>query len=158
MLRLSSWLVALGPMVLCLFSVSCRSNSPRSDKYLREYSPALVFEDDLLRVAVRRIDQKRDKVYLRLSLTNKAKREMTLSYGEFFLVHEEAEYPGALKVPFAKSTRSFKMHPGMEKVSGRPILFVGIPDRIRSAAFVIRNIRLYGVDESAEFSFTVPFR
>ena len=74
-------------------------------------------------IRVHRIEAHEKHVRVWVSLENRTMSELTSSYSAFNLVHEGSKYGGALRVPFTRVQKGFKLHPKMVK------RFVSVPLR-----------------------------
>ena len=112
-------------LVTCLFAITlaaCES-APKAT------GPRPAAEDGMFAIRVHRIEANEKHVRVWVSLDNRTMFELTTSYSAFNLVHEDVKYGGALRVPFTRVQKGFKLHPKMVKRFTGPLEFLSVPVR-----------------------------
>ena len=112
-------------LLAILLVAGCKSSGPRVDAGPQPKAANSVFS-----MVVHKVHTKGgDNVRVWITLENKTESELTVSYGDFYLEHEDKRYPGALRVPFVRVDKAFPMVPKMVKRFSGPLEFLGVPLR-----------------------------
>ena len=135
-------------LLLLLVFASCSSLK-------HTFDPPLVTDSELIEVKVTRIQHKRNRLRVWLWFKNKSDSTLHLSYGSFEAQANGNTYPGALRV-FIKTTKEFRMAPGLNKKFNGPMEFEGVPAETGTVHIVVDNIRLEGKKGAHKLEFDVP--
>jgi len=132
-------------------AAGCKSSKPPVDAGPQPKAANAVFS-----MVVHKVHTKGgDNVRVWITLENKTESELTVSYGDFYLEHENKRYPGALRVPFVRVDKSFPMVPKMVKRFSGPLEFLGVPLRGKAKLVLPKYIE-GGAEKQVDLALEVP--
>jgi len=134
-------------LVLVIILAACHSSRGSSRKAPLPATTAPEAENDVFRLSAHRMVSNAKHIRIWLTLENKTDQDLTVGYGDFMLERDGKTYPGALRVPFVRVTKSFPMTVGMVKRFPDAIEFLGAPS---SGDATIRLVRYSAGGESRE--------
>jgi hypothetical protein len=138
--------------------VGCKGpNSANSRTAVRNFSPPIVAENDVMKAEIRKLHHKRRSFRIWMNLQNKTDDTLQMNYSDITATVDGRTVHGALRIPFVRVTKGFEMTPKLYKTINQPIEFMDLP-RMQNVEIKITNIRVNGKDGTPDLSVTLPVR
>jgi hypothetical protein len=123
----------------------------------RAFNPPIAAQNDVLKVEVRKLHHKKRSLRVWMNLENKTDDKLEMRYSDIRATAGGRTVRGALRVPFVRVTRGFKMDPKFYKTISQPIEFLDLP-RMQDVVITVTNVRVDGKGNAPDLTVTVPVR
>jgi hypothetical protein len=108
-------------IILLLLVVGCGA------KFNNQFATPIVGGNESVSLSVKKFTYKKGDFRVWATIQNRTDSTLHTSYGSFIFIVNGQEYPGALKIPFAKTAHNFSIPPQGIKETPGPIHAKSIP-------------------------------